>query len=75
MPDELDVSMLAHISNGFSAAAIVTAVEKTLTARRIERLDRRLLTEDEFVGTLSRQPRMDAYDHKKFKEFVHNICT
>ena len=66
--EELDVSMLANISNGFSPGAIVNAVESTLTTRRIQRLDKRMLTEDEFIGALSRQHRLHQDEHNKFVE-------
>ena len=75
VPDELDVSMLAHISSGFPARAIVRAVERTLTARRVDRLDRRLLSAAEFISTLSQSAptRMFQDTFQKFRDFTADI--
>jgi hypothetical protein len=44
----------AHVSEGYSSGSIVNSVRSTLTERRVERLDKRHLTEMEFVNALSR---------------------
>lgn len=67
---ELDVSTLAHISEGYASGSIVRAVAATLTPRRVECLDKRPLKEDEFLGALARQPATFADDHDKFKQFT-----
>lgn len=67
---ELDVSTLAHISEGYASGSIVRAVETTLTQRRLECLDKRPLREDEFLGALARQPATFAEDNDKFKGFT-----
>merc|ERR1711998_784025 len=53
IPDEFDLSTLARISYGFSAGAIHRCVKKTLTKRRVDRLDKRALTESEFINSLA----------------------
>ncbi|GAB9473630.1 Dynein regulatory complex protein 11 [Globisporangium polare] len=68
--DELDISTLAHISEGYSSGSIVKAVEQTLTPRRVECLEKRPLKEEEFIGALSRQTATFADDHEKFKAFT-----
>ena len=50
LPDDFDLSTLAHISEGFSAGAICATVKKTLTLRRVERLDKRAHSESEFLN-------------------------
>lgn len=67
---ELDISTLAHISEGYASGSIVRAVDTTLTSRRVESLDKRPLREDEFLGALARQPATFAEDNEKFKNFT-----
>jgi len=67
---ELDVSTLAHISEGYASGSIVSAVKATLTRRRVECLDKRPLREDEFLGALARQPATFVEDNDKFKSFT-----
>ncbi|RLO02563.1 hypothetical protein DYB28_014069, partial [Aphanomyces astaci] len=73
IPDELDTSTLAHISEGFSSGSIRRAVENTLSARRVERMEKRPLKEDEFIGALARQTATFADDHEKFKNFTAQV--
>ncbi|KAJ1457758.1 hypothetical protein M885DRAFT_514814 [Pelagophyceae sp. CCMP2097] len=53
LPDDFDLSTLAHISEGFSAGSICATVAKTLTKRRVERLDKRPHNETEFLNSLA----------------------
>jgi SpoVK/Ycf46/Vps4 family AAA+-type ATPase len=73
LPDDFDVSSLAHISIGYTAGSIVQAVKSTLTERRLERLDRRPLEEGEFVPALSRTPRTYRDDNDKFRAFTDKV--
>jgi len=57
IPDDFDLSTLAHISEGFSAGAICKTVKKTLTKRRVERLEKRPHNEAEFLNTLASKRR------------------
>jgi SpoVK/Ycf46/Vps4 family AAA+-type ATPase len=68
--DELNLSTLAHISEGYSSGGIVKAIETTLTSRRVECLDKRKLREDEFIGALSRETATFVDDNEKFKAFT-----
>ncbi|KAG6617517.1 iq and aaa domain-containing [Phytophthora cinnamomi] len=68
--EPIDISTLAHISEGYSSGSIVRAVESTLTPRRVECLEKRPLREEEFLGALSRQTATFAEDHDKFKNFT-----
>ncbi|KAG7383978.1 hypothetical protein PHYPSEUDO_003147 [Phytophthora pseudosyringae] len=68
--EPLDISTLAHISEGYSSGSIVRAVQNTLTPRRVECLEKRALREEEFLGALSRQTATFADDHDKFKNFT-----
>lgn len=68
--EPIDISTLAHISEGYSSGSIVRAVENTLTPRRVECLEKRPLREEEFLGALSRQTATFAEDHEKFKNFT-----
>ncbi|KAK1931387.1 Dynein regulatory complex protein 11 [Phytophthora citrophthora] len=68
--EPIDISTLAHISEGYSSGSIVRAVENTLTPRRVECLEKRPLREEEFLGALSRQTATFAEDHEKFKAFT-----
>jgi hypothetical protein len=68
--EPLDISTLAHISEGYSSGSIVRAVQNTLTPRRVECLEKRALREEEFLGALSRQTATFADDHDKFKTFT-----
>merc|ERR1719399_875429 len=73
LPDEFDLSILAHISQCYSAGSIRRAVKHTLSKRRVERLSKRPLTEREFVSALSRCPVTYETDDRKFREFTDNI--
>ena len=53
IPDDFDLSTLARISEGFSAGAVHRCVKKTLTKRRVDRLDKRALAESEFINSLA----------------------
>ena len=73
IPDNLDVSTLAHISEGYSAGGICKAVSQTITKRRVQRLDKRSLLEEEFIGALSRCPITYVDDDVKFRDFTAEI--
>ena len=75
VPDNFDISSLAHISEGYSAGAIFKAVRQTLTSRRVQSIDggKRPLTESEFINTLARQDVTYQQDAKKFLDFTMKI--
>jgi IQ and AAA domain-containing protein len=73
LPEEFDLSILAHVSQFYSAGSIRRAVKMTLTRRRVERLDKRPLTEREFVSALARCPVTYEEDDHKYREFTADI--
>ena len=74
LPDDFDLSTLAHVSEGFSAGAICATVKKTLTQRRVERLDKRPHQESEFLNSLAQEAAKNqlsyANDHAVFRDFT-----
>jgi hypothetical protein len=74
LPDDLDVSSLARVSEGYSAGSIAYAIRKTLTPRRIQMMALRELNENEFLNALSRCPRTRETEQKKFRTFTES-CT
>lgn len=60
MPVDIDLSTLAHISNGYTVGSLLRAIRFTLTPRRVERVrnGKRPLASAEFLGALSKCPRV-----------------
>eukprot|EP00753_Platysulcus_tardus_P020054 PLAT7719.1.p1 GENE.PLAT7719.1~~PLAT7719.1.p1 ORF type:complete len:919 (+),score=579.46 PLAT7719.1:53-2758(+) len=73
LPEDFDISSLSMVSEGYSAGSIATAVRKTLTDRRVDKLARRPLTEAEFLSALAHCRRTFAEDHLKFQLFTSLI--
>ena len=73
IPDKFDISSLAHITEGFSAGAIYNAVKSTLTARRVQSLEKRPLAENEFINTLARQEITYSQDNDVYTKFTCKI--
>ncbi|GMH89959.1 hypothetical protein TrST_g13451 [Triparma strigata] len=75
VPDNFDISSLAHISEGYSAGAIYKAVRQTLTPRRVQSIEggKRPLTETEFINALARQEVTYQSDAKKYMDFTCKI--
>jgi len=73
VPDGFDISSLAHITEGFSAGAIYSAVKSTLTARRVQSLEKRPLVETEFINTLARQEITYTQDNDMYTKFTCKI--
>merc|ERR1719487_1225286 len=70
-PTKINLSSLAHISEGYSSGAIKQTVDRVLTARRIQQLRNRPLQVTEFLGPLSRTPYCWTEYWKGFQEFDH----
>merc|ERR1712072_882893 len=74
-----DLSTLAHVSEGFSAGAIISCVKKTLTKRRVERLSKRPFESSEFLNPLARAAadKQLSYqdDHKAFLKFTSEVAS
>ena len=77
IPDDINISTLAHISEGFTAGGIAKTVRKTLTQRRVDRLDKRPLSEVEFLNSLaleaSKSQLVYKSDSDKFNAFMAKI--
>lgn len=74
LPDDLDVSALARVSEGYTAGSIAYAISKTLTARRIQMMPLRDLEEAEFLNALSRCPRTQETETMNMRRFTES-CT
>lgn len=70
-PTKLNLSSLAHISEGYTSGAIKKTVDRVLTQRRITQLRNRPLELTEFLGPLSRTPYCWPEEWKGFREFDH----
>jgi IQ and AAA domain-containing protein len=58
LPPGLDLSTLAHVSEGFSAGSIAAAVTKTMTQRRVQRMSKRQLLCGEFLSGLAQETQV-----------------
>lgn len=63
-PPADDVQTLARISEHYSSGSIIRVVRKTLTQRRVERLERKPLTANELIGPLAKETPIYAADDK-----------
>lgn len=53
--DSVDLSTLAHISEGYTAGSIHRSVKRTLTPRRVHRVSKLPLLNSDFLGALAQQ--------------------
>ena len=74
LPDDLDVSALARVSDGYTAGSIAYAINKTLTSRRIQMMPLRELEETEFLNALSRCPKTRDTEELLMRNFTES-CT
>jgi IQ and AAA domain-containing protein len=72
-----DLSTLARISDGFSSGALERCVKKTLTKKRIDRLDARPLSGAEFLNSLALEASANqanyVIDQANFTDFTEMI--
>lgn len=54
----VDLSTLAHVSEGYTAGSIYRSVKTTLTPRRVHRIAKRPLLSSEFLGVLAQQQQL-----------------
>ncbi|CAK9091174.1 Dynein regulatory complex protein 11 (IQ and AAA domain-containing protein 1), partial [Durusdinium trenchii] len=73
IPERIDISALALVSEGYSAGTIETCVRKTLTERRKATLKTRPITEKDFINPLSSLPVTYQQDNLKFQQFTAAI--
>ena len=64
---------IAHISQGYSVGSILKSVNRTLTSRRIDQMNRRPLKEKEFVSALSSCPVTSKEENEKFQQFTATV--
>jgi hypothetical protein len=69
----VDVSSLAHISEGYSAGALARTVRAIVTKRRVMMLKNRPLATQDFIDNLSLQEVNYQDDKKAFLEFTRTI--
>jgi len=73
----VDLSTLARISDGFSAGALRRVVKKTLTKKRVARLEKRKLDGAEFINALALEAAANqvtfAADSQVFNDFTDTI--
>ncbi|KAF4688653.1 hypothetical protein FOZ60_002518 [Perkinsus olseni] len=65
----LNLTSLAHLSEGYTTRSIKQAVDRVLSNRRLSRLKQRPLTLHEFLEPLSRCHYSWKEEYKKFQEF------
>ena len=70
---DFPLSTLSHISEGYSAGSIKRTCENILTDYRVNKLDDRGLSLNEFIGPLSLCACTDVEAHEEFKIFTDII--
>jgi SpoVK/Ycf46/Vps4 family AAA+-type ATPase len=71
--DRINVSSLAHVSEGYSAGAIARTVRTIVTARRIAMQKLRPLQSADFIDNLAQQVVNYQDDKAAFMEFTRTI--
>jgi hypothetical protein len=69
----VDISSLAHISEGYSAGAIARTVRSVVSSRRCSVLNKRPLNSIDFVDNLSMQPVTYQDDRATFLAFTKTV--
>lgn len=75
MPSTVDLSTLAHVSEGYTAGSIYCSVKTTLTPRRVHRIAKRPLLSSEFLGVLAQQQQLlkKHVQASVFSECYHSL--
>lgn len=71
--EKIDVSALAHVSEGYSAGAIARAVRIIITNRRVTMLKLRPLNNIDFIDALAQQDVSYQDDRSTLLEFTKAI--
>lgn len=71
--EKIDISSLAHVSEGYSAGAIARAVRIIITNRRVTMLKLRPLANLDFIEALAQQDVSYQDDRQVFLEFTKTI--
>jgi len=69
-----DLNTLAHMTERYPAGSYQYAIEKVLTTRRKNKLDKKPLTVNEFLAPLSSSYCLYDDDNKNFQKFTDEIC-
>ncbi|CAM9258073.1 unnamed protein product, partial [Phaeothamnion confervicola] len=69
----LDATTLAHVSEGYSAGAIVAAATMVLTQRRVARAARRPVAPAELLAAMATHPVLLKKDARAFQDFTAKI--
>jgi len=73
VPKDMDCSVLASLSEGYTAGSIKAAIDRTLTERRKSQLRSRPLSQDELVKSLSTLEPTYSEDNRLFQKFTAQI--
>ncbi|XP_021515421.1 IQ and AAA domain-containing protein 1-like [Meriones unguiculatus] len=68
----LDISALSRVSDGYTAGRILHAIQLTLTERRLFLMSKRPLVASEFVGHLARMDPVYREEEESLKEWFFN---
>lgn len=68
-PPLADVQTLARISRSYASGAILRTVRRTVTPRRLERLERKPFSLDELIGPLAKEAPVYGADDKALFEW------
>ncbi|CAM9857338.1 unnamed protein product [Ectocarpus sp. 12 AP-2014] len=69
----VDLSTLAHVSEGYTAGSIYRSVKTTLTPRRVHRIAKRPLLSSEFLGVLAQQQQLLVKNVQVYQDFTAKI--
>jgi len=67
MSNQLDVSSLAKVTDGYTPGYMQTAVSQVLTERRVQQLSKRPLQAVEFIAPLARMDPIYKEEEESFK--------
>jgi len=69
--DELEYSVLAEMSNGYSQEAIIECINYTLSRQRMDRIKFQPLTSEEFISSLAKTQYLYKEDYLKERDFLN----
>lgn len=71
--NQVNIGVLARLSDGLTAGQIKATCMKVLTERRVKLLSRRPLTSDEFINEIFANGPISKEDDKEFKDFMEKL--
>jgi hypothetical protein len=72
-PNKFHFSVIAQISEGYTAGSIVTSIKKVLTERRKANLKRRPLQIKEFIGPLSNTYSACTAEYAEYQKITYDM--